>query len=61
MFLVWHVTSCNHVFKRFYDFMGESPSRSATTLLGLVDFGANGDKRYSVSRVTSQDQVIEGS
>ena len=41
--------------------MGESPSRSATTLLGLVDFDANGDKRYSVSRVTSQDQVIEGS
>ena len=41
--------------------MGESPSRSATTLLGLVDFGANGDKRYSLSRVTSQDQVIEGS
>ena len=61
MFLIWHLTSCNHVFKGLYDFMGGSPSQSVTTLLGLVAFGKNGDKMYSICCVTSQDQVIEGS
>ena len=62
IFSIFHVNSCDCMFKGLCKFMGESLSRLVTTLPFLVAIGStSGDKKYLICHVTLQNHITEGS
>ena len=62
MFLIFHVTSCELMFKGLCEFWGGSSLQSHyLPMLGDHQSGASGDMKYEICRVSSQNHVIEES
>ena len=63
MFLIYHVTSYKHMYKRLCELMGGSPSWWVTTLPHLRGnwSSASEDMKYLIRHVISQNHLIQGS
>ena len=59
MYLIFHLTSQDHVTKGSYDSIGASSLRYITILTSLVTIGIV-IREISICRVTSRDHVLKG-